>query len=156
MRTGCGRTDSRCPFHARGTADAWRLGAQQLETMRRVRGEESRQAPLAVPSQAGTQRRRNEPDRSGGAARFCVHRRRSRRRVVRVLTVTKIGIGTLIGLLSSILVLAAAAGYARGSTQSPFDTVELKTYDWRMSRTARPETARKDIVLVYIDEASIR
>jgi hypothetical protein len=43
--------------------------------------------------------------------------------------VKKFGIGTLIGLLSSILVLAAAAGYARGKAigQSPFDMVELNT-----------------------------
>ena len=35
-------------------------------------------------------------------------------------------------------------------------TVELKTYDWRLARTARPETARQDIVLVEIDEFSLR
>lgn len=35
-------------------------------------------------------------------------------------------------------------------------TVEMKTYDWRVRLTARPETARRDIVLVTIDEQSIR
>ena len=70
----------------------------------------------------------------------------------------KLGIGTLIGLLSSILVLATAAGYTRfgGAGRNPFDTVELNTYDWRMAQTARPETARNDIALVEIDEDSLR
>ena len=35
-------------------------------------------------------------------------------------------------------------------------TVELKTYDLRTRLTARPETARRDILLVTIDEDSIR
>jgi adenylate cyclase len=35
-------------------------------------------------------------------------------------------------------------------------TIELKTYDLRLRVTARPETARKDIVLVEIDESSLR
>ncbi len=38
----------------------------------------------------------------------------------------------------------------------PFESVELKTYDWRLSRTARPETANPDIALVEIDESSLR
>jgi adenylate cyclase len=72
--------------------------------------------------------------------------------------VKKFGIATLLGLVSSILVLAAAAGYARGGAtgQSPFDTIELNTYNWRMSRTARPDTARQEIALVEIDEESLR
>ena len=37
-----------------------------------------------------------------------------------------------------------------------FHTVELKTYDWRLSRTADPSTARQDIALVEIDEYSLR
>ena len=70
----------------------------------------------------------------------------------------KSGIATLIGLFSSMLVLAAAAGYTRGSAtgQSPFDTIELNTYNWRMSRTARPDTARQEIALIEIDEDSLR
>ncbi|MGH9314995.1 MAG: CHASE2 domain-containing protein [Vicinamibacterales bacterium] len=35
-------------------------------------------------------------------------------------------------------------------------TIELKTYDLRLRAAARPETARKDIVLVEIDESSLR
>lgn len=50
--------------------------------------------------------------------------------------------------LSTILV--------RGAALTPLDLIELKTYDWRLSRTARPETARKDIALVEIDEYSLR
>src|SRR5262249_30271865 len=38
----------------------------------------------------------------------------------------------------------------------PLQAIELKTYDWRLSRTARPETARTDIALVEIDEYSLR
>ena len=37
-----------------------------------------------------------------------------------------------------------------------FRTVELKTYDWRLTRTADPSTARKDIALIEIDEYSLR
>jgi len=36
------------------------------------------------------------------------------------------------------------------------ETVELKTYDWRMRFTADPSSARRDIVLVAIDQTSIR
>ena len=39
---------------------------------------------------------------------------------------------------------------------SPLETVELKTYDWRLSHTARPENARTDSALVEIDEYSLR
>jgi adenylate cyclase len=72
--------------------------------------------------------------------------------------VKRLGIGALVGGIVSLLVLATAAGYARwGSAgQSPFDTVELTTYNWRMARTARPETARQEIALVEIDEDSLR
>ncbi len=37
-----------------------------------------------------------------------------------------------------------------------FRTVELKTYDWRLARTADPASARNDIALVEIDEYSLR
>jgi adenylate cyclase len=55
--------------------------------------------------------------------------------------------GMLVGLGATTIVLTAA---------SLLQTVELKTYDWRLARTARPSTARKDIVLVEIDEYSLR
>ena len=71
----------------------------------------------------------------------------------------KIIAGTIVGLSAAVLVLGADAMFNalnRGSGLSPLQAIELKTYDWRMSRTAQPETARKDIALVYIDEASLR
>ncbi|MCC7416076.1 MAG: adenylate/guanylate cyclase domain-containing protein [Acidobacteria bacterium] len=69
------------------------------------------------------------------------------------------GAGAGIGACAAGFVLALAALFAAaaGPTgQNPFETIELKTYDWRMARTARPGGARKDIVLVDIDEASLR
>jgi adenylate cyclase len=60
---------------------------------------------------------------------------------------------TLIGIALGIgcAALAIAAGglpFAR--------IVEMKTYDWRMRATAVPAAARRDIVMVAIDESSIR
>jgi adenylate cyclase len=72
--------------------------------------------------------------------------------------VKKLAIGSLIGVCAATLVLASVKLFeaSTGAAQNPFETVELKTYDWRMSRTADAASARKDIALVYIDEASIR
>jgi len=55
--------------------------------------------------------------------------------------------GAILGVAAALIVLAA---------QPWLDTVELKTYDWRLARTARPETAAKNIALVAIDEYSLR
>ena len=44
----------------------------------------------------------------------------------------------------------------QGSGHHPLEIAELKTYDWRLTQTARPDTARKDIALVEIDEYSLR
>jgi adenylate cyclase len=63
--------------------------------------------------------------------------------------VRKVLVGTLVGLL------AALAVWLLGFTAF-FQTIELKTYDWRVAHTANPATARQDIVLVSIDNASIR
>ena len=69
--------------------------------------------------------------------------------------VPAIGVG--ISAAAFVLGLAALSARLAGTTgQNPFEIVELKTYDWRMAYTARPETARSDIVLVAIDEASLR
>lgn len=58
-------------------------------------------------------------------------------------------IGAGIGLIAALLALALG--------RLPFaDVVELKTYDWRMRATADPAGARDDIVLVTIDEESLR
>jgi adenylate cyclase len=64
-----------------------------------------------------------------------------------VLRKTLIGLGLGFG---AVLV-------ALGLGSLPFvQTVELKSYDWRMRVTADPSTARKDIVLVEIDENSLQ
>ncbi|MBI2221136.1 MAG: adenylate/guanylate cyclase domain-containing protein [Acidobacteria bacterium] len=71
----------------------------------------------------------------------------------------KAAAGLAIGLAGAALVLALNALFsamAGGAGLTPLDAVELKTYDWRMRQTARPETARKDIALVEIDEYSLR
>jgi adenylate cyclase len=50
----------------------------------------------------------------------------------------------------------ASALVALGLGLLPFvQTIELKTYDWRMRATADPSAARTDIVLVRIDDESI-
>ena len=58
---------------------------------------------------------------------------------------------------AGLLIGACAAGIVLSLTNiEAFRTVELKTYDWRLIRTADPSTARKDIALVEIDEYSLR
>ncbi len=44
----------------------------------------------------------------------------------------------------------------RRGGSNPLETVEFLAYDWRMRQTARPQDARQDIVLVEIDEPSLR
>ena len=56
--------------------------------------------------------------------------------------------GLLIGVCAAAIVLAL-------TNLDAFRTVELKTYDWRLAHTADPSTARKDIALVEIDEATL-
>jgi adenylate cyclase len=63
--------------------------------------------------------------------------------------VRKAAAGFLVGLCAALLVLALTNAEA-------LRTVELKTYDWRLTRTADPSTARQDMVLVEIDEYSLR
>jgi adenylate cyclase len=66
--------------------------------------------------------------------------------------------GVVVGVAMAALVLSADALFARilGAAANPLQVVELKTYDWRLNRTARPESARRDIALVEIDEGSLR
>ena len=60
-------------------------------------------------------------------------------------------------LLVAVSIGLGAALIALGAGRLPFvKTVELKSYDWRMRATADPSKARDDIVLVDIDEQSIR
>ena len=61
----------------------------------------------------------------------------------------KAAAGLLIGLCVAGIVVAI-------TNIEALRTVELKTYDWRLSHTADPSTARKDIALVEIDEYSMR
>jgi adenylate cyclase len=60
----------------------------------------------------------------------------------------KAAAGLLIGVCAAGIVLAL-------TDLEAFRTVELKTYDWRLTHTADPSTARKDIALVEIDEESL-
>jgi adenylate cyclase len=67
--------------------------------------------------------------------------------------------GAFVGLLAAALVLASDQLFRSvggGTAVNPLETVELKTYDWRLTSTAEPSTARKDIALVEIDEFSLR
>ncbi len=65
--------------------------------------------------------------------------------------------GLLTGLTAAAIVLSANALLAAWlADRNPFHTIELKTYDSRLSRTADPSTARSDIALVEIDEYSVR
>jgi adenylate cyclase len=60
-------------------------------------------------------------------------------------------------LLVALAIGVGAALIALAAGGLPFvKTVELKSYDWRMRATADPSAARDDIVLVDIDEQSIR
>ncbi|HKY21419.1 MAG TPA: CHASE2 domain-containing protein [Vicinamibacterales bacterium] len=61
----------------------------------------------------------------------------------------KTAAGFLVGLGAAAFVLVL-------TNLDALRTVELKTYDWRLARTANPSTARKDIALVEIDEYSLR
>ena len=65
--------------------------------------------------------------------------------------------GILVGLGAAAIVLAADVVFTTFiAGGNPLQTIELKTYDWRLVRTARPAAARKDIALVEIDEYSLR
>jgi adenylate cyclase len=57
----------------------------------------------------------------------------------------------------SVGLALVAAAIAIGAGQLPFvRTIELKTYDWRMRQTARPPAPAEDIVLVSINDDSVR
>ena len=67
-------------------------------------------------------------------------------------------IGCAIGVLCAAFVLAVDRSLAAIDAErtSPLQTIEWKTYDWRLTRTARPAAARQEIALVEIDEYSLR
>jgi adenylate cyclase len=67
--------------------------------------------------------------------------------------------GFVIGLGAAALILGLDALFnttSGGVGFHPLETIELKTYDWRLSLTAKPSTARHDLALVEIDEYSLR
>jgi adenylate cyclase len=69
----------------------------------------------------------------------------------------KASAGLLVGCTAAATVLAVDLLFTRFTTGlHPLEAVELRTYDWRLSHTARPDTARQDIALVEIDEYSLR
>src|SRR5687768_16797319 len=61
----------------------------------------------------------------------------------------KVAAGVLLGLTAAAFVL----GMGRAGL---LDLAELKTYDWRVRRVADPAAVRQDIVLVEINDESIR
>ena len=64
-------------------------------------------------------------------------------------TLRKLAAGAALGLSAAAVILAlASAGL--------LDTAELKSYDWRMRRTADPGSVNKNIVLVGISDTTIR
>ena len=66
--------------------------------------------------------------------------------------------GLLVGVAAALLVLVGDVllnTVSRGGL-SPFDLAEIRTYDWRLTQTARPASARRDIAIVEIDEPSLR
>ncbi len=64
--------------------------------------------------------------------------------------------GTLIGLGAAAVVLGLHVVLNSRSGTSLLQSVEMRTYDWRLASTARPSTARQDMVLIEIDEYSLR
>jgi len=67
--------------------------------------------------------------------------------------------GATIGLAAVALVLildATLALFRDPAALGPYETLELQTYDWRLTTTAKPETARRDIALIEIDEYSLQ
>jgi adenylate cyclase len=66
-----------------------------------------------------------------------------------ITTVRKAAVGLLIGFCAAAVVLAL-------TNLQAFQTVELKTYDWRLARTADPSAADQRFALVEIDESTLR
>ncbi len=67
--------------------------------------------------------------------------------------------GLLVGAVAALLILGVDALYALAGDRTalhPLETLELKTYDWRLASTSRPGTARQDIALIEIDEYSLQ
>ena len=64
-------------------------------------------------------------------------------------SVRKAAAGVLVGLgAAAIVLIAADLPFNTFTGTNLLQAVELKSYDWRLARTARPSTARKDIALI--------
>ena len=57
---------------------------------------------------------------------------------------------------STLTLAVLSARVSAGGGVDPLQSVEYRTYDWRLTRTAQPQTARRDLALVEIDEYSLR
>lgn len=70
----------------------------------------------------------------------------------------KLVAGAVIGVFAAASVVGLDSVLTRlsGDAVQPLQAIELRTYDWRLVHTARPETAVKNIALVEIDEYSLR
>jgi adenylate cyclase len=64
-----------------------------------------------------------------------------------------VGSGAAAGVLTLALLIARVSG---GGGLDLLQAIEYKTYDWRLARTARPESARAELALIEIDEYSLR
>ena len=66
--------------------------------------------------------------------------------------------GVIVGVGAGLLVLSLSPLFARqaGGGADPLQSVEFRTYDWRLASTAQPRGARQDLALVEIDEYSLR
>ena len=63
--------------------------------------------------------------------------------------IRKLGAGIGIGLTAAVITLALSwAGF--------LDETELVTYDWRIRSAAEPTSVRDDIVIVEVNDTSIR
>ena len=67
------------------------------------------------------------------------------------MTLRKVVAGLLLGAGSALLVLGVAWARLGG-----LDEIDLRLYDWSLRRLANPATVNHDIVLVEINDASIR
>src|SRR5262245_16122867 len=75
-----------------------------------------------------------------------------------LVRVRKAVAGLLIGLGAAAVVLVTNALLAALAGDGPdiLHSIELKTYDWRLTHAADPAAARREIALVDIDEYSLR
>src|SRR4051812_46879035 len=67
--------------------------------------------------------------------------------------------GLAVGLLAASVIVAVDELFSHldgGAAVNPLQTLEMQTYDWRLSAPAEPTSARTDIALIEIDEYSLK